>query len=1245
MRAMILLGTVLGYLCSSARAADPVPLPQAAPGWRIELIANAPEICLPTAIVQGPDGTIYVGQNPIDRTGPPTAPGNSIVAIKPDGTWAIFADRLGTVMGLEWVDDRLFVVHAPFLSALKDTDGDGKADQRTNLITGLGPAPSTFNGIKHHLASGIRLGMDGYLYIAVGDKGIPKGVGKDGTTIQLFGGGVIRIRPDGSGLEVVSTGIRNPLAVLLTAADEIFTCGNADDSKRWPGGLTHHIAGGHYGYPYQFLNHLDRSLPTLAGPPNGLVTQGLCYNEDGLPPRYRGNLFFCDWRLQSVFRYAVEKNGGTYRVAAKEPLVIKGKAEDFRPFSLAVSNDGRALWLADWATAGPSVERPNGGRIYRLTYEGPDSVAPLARPNLADPKSQIAALDHPAHAVQIRAQRLVSRDPANVPLLIARLAAATPLEGRVHAIWALDAVGTAESRAAIRSTFSDRAPEVRIQAARSAGIAKDLEAVSPLSALLREQDASIRREAAIALGKIGDRSAAPALFDALGDQDGFVSWSVRRALRSLKAWDQTTLVSTLLDDRRREDALRLTDEVWSIVVVNALAEAMAKTEDPAVRCRIVANLANLYHARPDWSGQWYGPNPLAGEEPAKTKPWSPEGMGRVLASLAKASSDPDQAVRRTAINGLATEVQRPATPQLRERLTQERDPELVAELARSLGNLRDIDSVPLLVGVLQDPSRPVSTRLAALDALGHLNDTRSLRARFALLYDKAAPPELVALVVQSLARERVLPPNDLANFLDHPSPPVRAAAVRSLGGSSSLPAQAHRAFMARFDDKDAEVRTAALEVVGGLQVREALTPLLRLSEQATTRTAAILALTQMPDARALGLYLSAISDQNPNLRRRAESALLSLRDVVSTELRAKAAKGEFSGLVADSIERVLTQFTPVQNWSVLGPLPGSLAQPITRTRPIDLSQSHTGADRRSLHWTPQRADPGTGRVVIVHPERGALDRDEAEYDPHGLSDLCALGYAEIDSSRERPAMLLIGSSGSIAVLLNERIVHESDCAGRPFAIDSDRVRVMLRKGRNRLLVQSRCGTGAWCFSVQVSAAPDLSHATAEHGSKREGLREFALAHDGKPTRGQTIFFDPRGVGCAKCHSAGGKGTATIGPDLTAVALKYDKAELVRSVLQPSSRIAAAYQTVVVRRKDNKVVTGLVRAESDALLFLIDADSRISRIPKKEIAERSAGESSLMPTGPVESLSPEEFADLIAYLQSLKTPAVSNAAVR
>ena len=186
----------IGWATVSA-AAGP-PLPKVADGWSIALAQQAPAIQYPTAIVVAPDGTIFLGQDPMNMPGPVNSPVDSVLMIRPDGSTHVFAAKLQSVMGLEWVDGTLYVVHAPFLSSFRDTDGDGVADQRVDLVTGLGPKIPGLNGLNDHIASGIRLGMDGFLYISVGDKGIPQARGTDGKTISLSTGGVVRVRPDGT---------------------------------------------------------------------------------------------------------------------------------------------------------------------------------------------------------------------------------------------------------------------------------------------------------------------------------------------------------------------------------------------------------------------------------------------------------------------------------------------------------------------------------------------------------------------------------------------------------------------------------------------------------------------------------------------------------------------------------------------------------------------------------------------------------------------------------------------------------------------------------------------------------------------------------------------------------------------------------------------------------------------------------------------------------------------------------------
>ena len=1230
--------SLLATFGATAAAAGQPPLPRAAEGWTVERVIEAPAIVFPTAVVAAPDGTVYLGQDPMDMPGPPTSPIDSVVAIKGDKV-TLFADKLWAVMGLEWVDGTLFVVHAPYLSALRDTDGDGKADQRVDLMTGLGPKLPGFDGLNDHVASGVRLGMDGFLYIAVGDKGIPKGVARDGTTIELSGGGVIRIRPDGTGLEVVSTGESNPRSVALGATDEIFTFGTGDDSKQWPNSLTHHIGGGHHGYPYQFLDRPDRCLPVMAGQVEGAGAQGICYNDDGLPPSYRGNLFFCDWGLQAVFRYTIERHLGTFRVTARTPLVTRGDLADFHPFALAVGPDGASFYLSDWAFSGWRADGPKTGRLFRVRYVGPDRPQPAARPPLDDPAPLLGkGLDHPALSARLAAQRaLAGLGGREVTPLAEKLRTGAHVDGRLHALWALDAIGSPGARDAIRQALGDREAEVRLQAARSCGMRHDRAARPALEPMLADRAPAIRREAAIALGKIGDKAAAPALLAALGEPDPFVAWSVRHALRTLGAWEVDALTAALLDERRRDDALKLTDEAWAVPVVEALNRALERTRSAEVRARIVANLGGLYRTYPPWSGRWFGTNPLAGPSPQKTQAWNPDGMARVQQGLTTALGDASHVVRIEAIAGLVV-VGRPAAAALRSALATETDPRNLVALAGGLGVLGDFLSAPELSALVQESGRPESVRAAALDALGRLRGPNALNARLTLVYDEKAPAWLIARALPSLGREGILPPNDLAGFLIHTKASIRTAALLALTSRKEVPGEVRAAILARLDDPYIEVRQAAMQAVAALRLREAVPMLLSAAQKDATRVEATLALAAMPEAQALPIYLAALRDRSPELRRAGESALLAILDAVRADLEKEARSGRYTGPSAEALERVLTRFRPVTEWTVIGPFPRTTARLFLGAPSIDLAMTHVGAEGRTVAWTPRRGDAATGRVALDDLKGAPGDTSRSGYDAGTSPDLAAFAFAEVVSDRDRPARLLVGSSGAVVVTINEEPVHDSrSLAGRPYAPDSDLVACTLKAGKNRVLIQTRQGIGAWAFSVQVSEPSNLAIATGKgRTTDPEALRAFALSHAGDPRSGEALFFDAGGLGCARCHSAGGRGTSTIGPDLSGLALRFDRAGIVRSVLEPSSRLATGYQPVVVATRDAKVLTGLIRTETDAFLELVDSEAKPTRVALADIVERRRADVSIMPKGQVESLSLVEFSDLITYLETLRT---------
>ena len=128
--------------------------------------------------------------------------------------------------------------------------------------------------------------------------------------------------------------------------------------------------------------------------------------------------------------------------------------------------------------------------------------------------------------------------------------------------------------------------------------------------------------------------------------------------------------------------------------------------------------------------------------------------------------------------------------------------------------------------------------------------------------------------------------------------------------------------------------------------------------------------------------------------------------------------------------------------------------------PIEFDRPQTGVEGRALVWTSRQGDVTSGRLSLDDLKGGLGDRGGFGHDDSTSPDLAAFAYAEIVSEQERPALLLVGSSGTITIKLNDRLAFQADhAAGRPYAADSDLVRITLTKGRNRILVRTRQGIG------------------------------------------------------------------------------------------------------------------------------------------------------------------------------------------
>ena len=107
----------------------------------------------------------------------------------------------------------------------------------------------------------------------------------------------------------------------------------------------------------------------------------------------------------------------------------------------------------------------------------------------------------------------------------------------------------------------------------------------------------------------------------------------------------------------------------------------------------------------------------------------------------------------------------------------------------------------------------------------------------------------------------------------------------------------------------------------------------------------------------------------------------------------------------------------------------------------------------------------------------------------------------------------------------------------------------------------------------------------------------------------------------------------MGPDLSEIGTKYDRAGLLDQVLNPSAAIALGYEPWIVRTKKGDTYAGFVLADSEAALTLKDTSGRKVIVPTAEIDRRVKQKLSVMPDNVALGLKPQEIADLLAFLRS------------
>ncbi len=144
---------------------------------------------------------------------------------------------------------------------------------------------------------------------------------------------------------------------------------------------------------------------------------------------------------------------------------------------------------------------------------------------------------------------------------------------------------------------------------------------------------------------------------------------------------------------------------------------------------------------------------------------------------------------------------------------------------------------------------------------------------------------------------------------------------------------------------------------------------------------------------------------------------------------------------------------------------------------------------------------------------------------------------------------------------------------------------------------------------------------------------------GSADRGKLLVSNHKDLACSKCHSIQGDG-GKIGPDLSMIGIKGSKENLFDSILTPDKAIADQYVQYTIETKNGVVMTGLVVEETADYLVLRDANGKDTKLAMREMEQRSKSVKSIMPDNLASYLSEDELIDVVAYLATLKTPALS-----
>ena len=511
------------------------------PGWRMELVASDPNVISPGVIEFDGNGRMYVAElvsymmdASATREHDPISRISRWESSKGDGVYdkhTVFADKLVAPRMILPLGDGVILTSetdSDDIIKLTDTNGDGIADKREVVFTGIGQSGDA--NIEHQKA-GLMWNVDNWIYTTYNPFRIrwtPSGFLREPTGPN---GGQWGLSTDDDGKPwfVDAGGERGPMNFQFPIHYGAFT-----PCPSTAGRITGVRAGGppappsnpacppgmENGFEKDFavvwpapgISDMQGGISRIRMPAGNLnhftaATGPAIFRGDGLPADARGDLFFTEPVGRLIRRAKVENIEGLTELRNVYPNseFLTSTDQLFRPVNMTNAPDG-TLYVADmyhgiiqelqWSGPGSYLRAKieqyqldkiaQYGRIWRLRYDGRSAVPgtdtnpgqpaiPASQPRFTPPHmfsetpaQLVAHLSDPNGWWRDMAQRLLvlSQDKTVVPALQQLARTSDNQLARIHALWTLEGLGALDARL-VRDAMEDKSPRIRIQALRT----------------------------------------------------------------------------------------------------------------------------------------------------------------------------------------------------------------------------------------------------------------------------------------------------------------------------------------------------------------------------------------------------------------------------------------------------------------------------------------------------------------------------------------------------------------------------------------------------------------------------------------------------------------------------------------------------------------------------------------------------------------------------------------------------------